>query len=69
MGCWPDDRSTPIACSERGPGHPYVSFHDPLERQFAEVDPRGFLRRSEGGPVILDEIQYVLGLTLPWPLG
>ena len=39
----------------------YVTFDDPLERQFADSDPKGFLRRFSG-PVILDEIQYVPGL-------
>jgi len=37
----------------------YVSFDDPLERDFASVDPSGFLARFADGPVILDEIQYV----------
>jgi len=37
----------------------YVSFDDPLERQFASEDPNGFLDQFSGKPVILDEIQYV----------
>ncbi len=37
----------------------YVSFDDPLERDFATVDPAGFLARFGGRPVILDEVQYV----------
>jgi len=37
----------------------YVSFDDPLERDFARQDPRGFLARFGGRPAILDEIQYV----------
>lgn len=37
----------------------YVSFDDPQEREFASVDPSGFLGRFVNQPVILDEIQYV----------
>jgi predicted AAA+ superfamily ATPase len=37
----------------------YVSFDDPLERDFARQDPNGFLNRFAQHPVILDEIQYV----------
>ncbi|MGB4585152.1 MAG: ATP-binding protein [Rhodoferax sp.] len=37
----------------------YVSFDDPFEREFASVDPAGFLGRFGKQPVILDEIQYV----------
>lgn len=37
----------------------YVTFDDPLERQFACTDPRGFLQRFHQKRVILDEIQYV----------
>jgi predicted AAA+ superfamily ATPase len=40
----------------------YVSFDDPLERDYASVDPAGFLGRFADRPVILDEIQYVPGL-------
>lgn len=40
----------------------YISFDDPLERDFATVDPEGFLRRFTNRPVILDEIQYVPAL-------
>ena len=40
----------------------YVSFDDPLERDFAATDPIGFLDRFTGTPVILDEIQYVPAL-------
>jgi uncharacterized protein len=36
--------------------HAYVSLEDPVEREFAVTDPKGFLRRFSGG-VILDEIQ------------
>jgi len=37
----------------------YISFNDPLERDFAAVDPAGFLVRFASQPVIFDEIQYV----------
>lgn len=37
----------------------YLSFDDPLERNFALSDPNGFLDRFGGQSVILDEIQYV----------
>jgi len=40
----------------------YISFDDPLERDFAAVDPVGFLGRFGDRPVILDEIQYVPAL-------
>lgn len=36
--------------------HDYISLEDPNEREFAVIDPKGFLRRFNGG-VILDEIQ------------
>lgn len=36
--------------------HAYISLEDPVEREFAVSDPKGFLRRFSGG-VILDEIQ------------
>ncbi|MCX5860391.1 MAG: ATP-binding protein [Proteobacteria bacterium] len=44
---------------ELGRGAGYVSFDDPLERDFALTDPNGFLDRFKNQPVILDEIQYV----------
>jgi len=44
---------------EAGESVGYVSFDDPLERDFAAVDPAGFLGRFADRPVILDEIQYV----------
>lgn len=47
---------------EAGDKVAYVSFDDPLEREFATVDPGGFLERFAGRPVILDEIQYVPAL-------
>lgn len=40
------------------PDHAYVTFDDPLERDFARRDPHGFLARFPG-PVTLDEVQYV----------
>ena len=36
---------------------PYVSLESPDEREFAEQDPKGFLRRFEADGAILDEIQ------------
>ncbi len=44
---------------EAGAGVDYVSFDDPLERDFASLDPVGFLGRFASRPVIFDEIQYV----------
>ena len=43
----------------------YVTFDDPVTREFAESDPRGFLDQFAGNPVILDEFQYAPGL-LPY---
>lgn len=43
----------------------YVSFDDPLERTFANEDPKGFLNKFADNSVILDEIQYVPNL-LPY---
>jgi len=40
----------------------YISFDDPLERDFANTDPAGFLARFGDRPAILDEIQYVPSL-------
>lgn len=40
------------------PNHPYVSLEDPDQREFAAVDPRGFLARYPRGAV-LDEVQRV----------
>lgn len=37
----------------------YASFDEPLERQFATVDPQGFLNQFEDRAVVLDEVQYV----------
>jgi len=38
---------------------PYITFDDPLNREFARNDPNEFLNQFKGGSVILDEIQYV----------
>ena len=37
----------------------YVTFDDPLSRDYALKDANGFLDQFKGNPVILDEIQYV----------
>jgi len=37
----------------------YISFDDPMSREFALTDPNGFLDQFHDEPVILDEIQYV----------
>jgi predicted AAA+ superfamily ATPase len=47
---------------ETGADVAYVSFDDSLERDFADVDPAGFLARFANRQVILDEIQYVPAL-------
>lgn len=47
---------------EAGNDAHYISFDDPLERDFANIDPAGFLARFGEMPVILDEIQYVPSL-------
>ena len=53
---------TTLLRQEAGERVAYVSFDDPLERDFATVDPVGFLARFGEAPVILDEIQHVPGL-------
>ena len=50
---------TTFLLHEAGRAADYVSFDDPLERNFAVTDPHGFLDRFKDRPVILDEIQYV----------
>jgi uncharacterized protein len=50
---------TTFLLHEFGDDSDYVSFDDPLERDFAFKDPNGFLDRFTGKHVILDEIQYV----------
>lgn len=44
---------------ELGQSAGYVTFDDPLEREFARNDPEGLLDRFPEQPVILDEVQYV----------
>lgn len=43
------------------PDKPYVSLETPDEREFATVDPRGFLARFPSGAII-DEVQHVPAL-------
>ncbi len=50
---------TTFLVQEFGEKSAYVSFDDPLERNFAINDPNGFLDRFGEKSVILDEIQYV----------
>ena len=50
---------TTFFLNEMGEKAEYVSFDDPVERNFAVTDPNGFLDRFDKKPVILDEIQYV----------
>jgi hypothetical protein len=50
---------TTFLVKEYGEKNAYVSFDDPLERDFAINDPNGFLDRFGEKSVILDEIQYV----------
>lgn len=47
---------------EAGADAAYVSFDDPIERDFALLDPAGFLARFKDRRLILDEIQYVPSL-------
>jgi predicted AAA+ superfamily ATPase len=49
---------TTFLLHELGKNFKYISFDDPLERNFALSDPKGFLDRFSNEPVILDEIQY-----------
>lgn len=49
---------TTFLLHEQGGTAEYVSFDDPLERNFAHADPNGFLDRFGDRPVILDEVQY-----------
>ena len=41
------------------PSANYLSFDDPLNRNFAREDPNGFLDQYQENPIIIDEIQYV----------
>ncbi|MBN1647231.1 MAG: AAA family ATPase [Spirochaetales bacterium] len=43
----------------------YITFDDPVTREFAEPDPKGFPDQFTGKPVIPDEVQYAPGL-LPY---
>lgn len=47
---------------EAGDDVAYISFDDPIERDFALLDPSGFLARFKDCRLILDEIQYVPSL-------
>lgn len=53
---------TTLLQHETGGDIKYVTFDDPIERDFAASDPEGFLNRFREHPVVLDEIQYVPGL-------
>ena len=44
---------------EFGERYAYLTFDDPLTREFATTDPNGFLAQATPRPLILDEIQYV----------
>lgn len=50
---------TTLLRHEAGENVHYVTFDDPLERDFATSDPNGFLNRFSDHPVIIDEIQNV----------
>ena len=50
---------TTLLREEFGEGAGYVTFDDPLERDFARTDPEGFLDRFGERRAILDEVQYV----------
>lgn len=50
---------TTFLLHEAGKEADYISFDDPLERDFALSDPNGFLDRFNKERVILDEVQYV----------
>ena len=50
---------TTLLREEFGEGAGYVTFDDPLEREFARSDPEGFLDRFGEVRALLDEVQYV----------
>lgn len=50
---------TTVLRAELGNDYVYTSFDDPLMREFARHDPRGFLSTHAASNAILDEIQYV----------
>lgn len=56
---------TTLLRNEVGAECDYISFDDPLERDYARQDPIGFLARFKQRRLILDEIQYVPSL-LPY---
>ncbi len=46
--------------SQIGNSYQYITFDDPLNREFAHRDPKGFLNQyTSNSGIILDEIQYV----------
>ncbi len=53
---------TTFLLNEASKNYSYVTFDDPLQREYASQDPKGFLDQFSDGPAILDEIQYVPGL-------
>jgi len=54
---------TTLLQEELGPlGYAFVSFDDPVTREFALADPNGFLDGFADKPLVLDEVQYVPGL-------
>lgn len=51
---------TTLLQEELGPlGYAFVSFDDPVVREFAQEDPNGFLDSHQDQPLVLDEVQYV----------
>jgi predicted AAA+ superfamily ATPase len=54
---------TTLLQEELGPlGYAFVSFDDPVVREFAQTDPNGFLDGYKDEAMVLDEVQYVPGL-------
>jgi predicted AAA+ superfamily ATPase len=54
---------TTLLQEELGPlGYAFVSFDDPVVREFAQADPNGFLDGYKDKALVLDEVQYVPGL-------
>lgn len=49
---------TTLLRHDAGEGTAYATLDDPLTRDFARSDPKGFLAQFPG-PVVLDEVQYV----------
>jgi hypothetical protein len=51
---------TTLLQEELGPlGYAFVSFDDPVVREFAREDPNGFLDGFQDKALVLDEVQYV----------